>query len=302
MQRKHLFSFVAIVSLLSACGGDGGDDGPRAGAMSGSGAGTSGAGTTAGVLAGSGSGSGMSGSSSDAGGTAGTGADPFGDSADNAVMPGTICERLSTIQCAGEVTCCDTARDFAACKSEMLTGCRDTLFLDTVAMNRITGFEAAAAKTAFTTFEAMARACDASVASWGASNTGLRSMLRGTVAAGGDCPISAADATPTAAAALASCLDGANTACMFSAFPGTGIPINWKCNARGDAGTLCFTDANCKEGLYCDNPDLMFNAVCKARKNVGDACEYPNECASLFCKKKLCVAVEQQAAYCLRND
>jgi hypothetical protein len=297
MKHMRLRTLTVLLLALTACGG--GDD-EGSGGRGGTGAGMTAAGTMAGTTAGTTAGVSAGTGAGTMAGTTGEGL--FGDPADNAVTPGTICERLSTIQCAGEVTCCDTARDFATCKTEMLTGCKDTLFLDTVAMNAITGFDAAAAKTAFDQFETMARACDPNVASWGASVTGLRSMLKGTVASGDSCPISASDSTSTAAAALASCLDGGNVACMFTPLPGTDIPINWKCEARVDAGAECFTDANCKEGLYCDNPDVKFNAVCKARKAVGEACEYPNECSSLFCKKKLCVAVGEQPAYCLRND
>jgi hypothetical protein len=318
MKCMRLLAFSVLVALALGCGGkDGSGDRNGGTGTSGSGAGTGvGAGTTAGAAAGaSGGTSGTTGGGTAGDGTAGTAvagsgvagtgvpADPF--AGNNAVTPGMICDRMSTIQCAGEVTCCDTPRPYADCKSAMMSGCMDMLFLDQIAMNAVTGFDPVAAEAAFTQYEALARACDQNVANWGVSMTGLRSILKGTVDAGKGCGVKASASDSANAAALASCKNGATHACMFRPIGIGGsisVPSTWMCDPRGVVDDDCFTDANCQDGLYCDNPDVGFEAKCKTRKTAGQPCAYPNECASLFCKKKVCVDVSQQAAYCLVND
>ena len=58
---------------------------------------------------------------------------------------------------------------------------------------------------------------------------------------------------------------------------------------------------NCKEGLFCDNPDLTVNlkSKCMTRKAEGASCKTANECETLLCKGSKCVAKDQQNAYCL---
>src|SRR4051794_23441759 len=73
---------------------------------------------------------------SDPGGSGGNGGTP-GDK--NAVMPGTICQRVAEIQCAAEAGCCASpGRDVAACTTEQKKVCSETLSLDAAAMDPIT--------------------------------------------------------------------------------------------------------------------------------------------------------------------
>ncbi len=225
----------------------------------------------------------------------------------NMVQPGTICDRLATIQCAGEAHCCDApGRTFDQCKASMKQGCTDMAMLDGMAMNKITGFDAAFAQTAFTTYEQMASMCDPGVAEWGAAYTGLPGILKGTVAAGKSClPTGSLQDRSVIASALASCTNLAQQACQprVQTVGGLSLPTSWTCDPKSAAGGLCFTDVNCTDGLYCNNPDLKVgNFKCAARKAAGTPCVNPNECASLFCKKGVCVEKGVQAAYCLQNN
>jgi Dickkopf N-terminal cysteine-rich region len=225
----------------------------------------------------------------------------------NAVQAGTICDRLATIQCAGEAHCCDAPnRTFDQCKEEMLAGCNDMALLDGIAAQARAGFDAAFAATTFTQYETMASMCDPDVTEWGASYTGLPGIFKGTVAPTKSCtPIGNLQDRALIAGYLAACTDMPNYACV-PRLKGTGslaIPSGWTCDPKQPAGSGCFTDVNCETGLYCDNPDAKIgNVFCKVRKAVGETCTNPNECATLFCKKGLCVEKSVQAAYCLRND
>jgi hypothetical protein len=219
----------------------------------------------------------------------------------NKVSAGALCDRLSTIQCAGEAFCCDMpGRDRAVCKEEMLMGCRAELLLDLVSSAPETGFDPALAEVAFTEFERLASTCDPGIANFGLAVDGLRGVMRGTLAHDAECTpegysLSSPPSNEEGAVALASCLDAATHACM----PGL---MDWECRARAGQGASCFTDANCKEGLFCDNPDLNLSGnECMARKAGGASCELPNECTSLACKGGKCAAPgDVQAAYCLR--
>lgn len=220
----------------------------------------------------------------------------------NMVSSGDVCDRLATIQCAGEQHCCTApGRDFDTCKATMKQGCIQDLYLDAVSADPVSGFDAGRAATAFTEYERQASTCDAGVAAWGAGNEGLRSMLVGTANAGGNCqPSGTIPSEAQVAAALTSCKDGAGQACQPRGL--TPVTIMWRCEGRTAAGGDCFTDANCQDGLYCDNPDLAdLVASCVPRLAEGSACGTPNECASLMCKGGTCVAADQQAVYCLDN-
>lgn len=281
--------------------GAGGTVGMMDGALSGSGAG--GTGSTDGAAGGAGSG--------DAGGAGAGGtyippeervfdADRTNENR-NKITAGQLCDRLSTIQCAGEAFCCDDpGRDRATCKEQMLMGCRVELLLDEVATAPEAGFDAATAEAAFTEFERLASMCDPFVARWGIAVDGLRGIMQGTIAASEECTpagfsLSSLPSNADAAVALASCSGAATHACM----PGLS---RWTCKARAAEGESCFTDANCLDGLYCDNPDLNLSGnACKLRKPGGAACELPNECESLSCRGGSCAAPgDVQAAYCLR--
>ncbi|HEX7480430.1 MAG TPA: Dickkopf N-terminal cysteine-rich domain-containing protein [Polyangiales bacterium] len=278
--------------------GGAGSGGHAGSSVAGSGGHAGQAGTTS--NAGTGGGAGISVGMADAGTTA-TGKPAFNAGTEpnrNNVAPGDICDRLSEIQCAGEEHCCDNpGRSRADCKTAMLAGCRNTVALDAIASDPITGFDAAYAATSFTQFEQMASMCDPSVASWGTTVNGLRGILKGTRAQGSNCaPPAGTTLKDTAAigAALASCTNSETTACL------TTNAITWKCSRRNGSGGACITDLNCTDGLYCDNPAMNFGK-CAPRKTPGAACGTPNECASLFCKGGKCTDPGVQAAYCLKN-
>jgi hypothetical protein len=235
------------------------------------------------------------------GATGGMGSEPGGFDAGveddrNAVMPGNICDRLATIQCAGEAACCDNpGRNYATCKTTMKQGCDTELMADQIAAAPEASFDAAQARTVFTEIERRASECDPSIAAYGIAFDGLRSIFRGTRAPDTSCtPANPLDRA-MAGAALTSCTNADMFACLPSA-------ISWRCAPHAGANGPCFTDNNCNPGLYCDNPDLsVLGGDCLARKAVGASCSLPLECESLFCKGGKCVAADQQAAYCLNN-
>lgn len=220
--------------------------------------------------------------------------DAGSDPARNAVVAGTICERLATIQCAGEAHCCAAPmRDVASCKQAQLTLCSEELLADLIAAQPSAGFDASAAQAAFTELERLASQCDTGFASFAESLGGLRGMFEGTVEAGGSCMPSSVLDRAAAGAALASCTDAASQACMPSL-------LRWTCAPRSASGDKCFSDVNCQDGLFCDNPDLeIAGSTCMARKPAGSPCALPNECASLTCSAGTCVEGDVQAVYCL---
>jgi hypothetical protein len=213
----------------------------------------------------------------------------------NKVSAGEMCDRLATIQCAGEAFCCENpGRDFNACKTQQLELCEDTFMFDALAESEKTGFDAAHAEAAYTEFERLASECDTSVVRWGATLEGLRGMFKGTVAPGGSCTTVNVTRRDEVAKALASCMELATTACLPN-----GVLL-WGCSPRAAAGGQCFTDVNCVDGLYCPNPNFdVAGSTCRERKAVGEQCATPNECASLFCKGGQCVEESVEAAYCL---
>lgn len=226
--------------------------------------------------------------------------DAGSDLARNQVQPGQICERLATIQCSAQTYCCDgktypALSNYDSCKQKMKSVCADELFIDAISQSPLIGFNAAFAENAFTEYERRSSACDPTVVSWGISMEGLRGILEGTVAPSRSC--SPAQATKAAqAAAMASCADGANYACLPAA-------LVWTCTARGQDGDRCFTDINCVDGFYCNNPNLaIVGATCVSRKTTGSACLSANECQSLACKNSRCIPADPQGVYCLGSE
>ncbi|MFI5307436.1 MAG: hypothetical protein ACHQ53_08800 [Polyangiales bacterium] len=213
----------------------------------------------------------------------------------NAVMPGGICERVSTIQCAGEAACCtNPGRTFDACKSAQLGSCMSDLMADQIAGQAPAGFDATQAKAVFTQLETLTANCDPSVVAFSLAPNGFRSIFKGTVAPGGNCKPANVTDKAMAGGALASCTMSDGYACMPTL-------INWNCNAHAASGGKCFTDINCKDGLFCDNPNLdISGSTCMTRKVTGAGCVNQNECQSLFCKKSVCVAADKEVAYCLQ--
>jgi hypothetical protein len=223
--------------------------------------------------------------------------DAGSDPARNMVQAGAVCTRLAQIQCAGEAYCCENpGRTVEQCETAMRAGCTNDVFLDAVTANPITDFDPAKAAAAFTQLEALASQCDPMIAEFGASATGLMSMLPGTIDSGRSCSPTGLDKA-SAAASLAACSDPTTTACLPTS------TLIWTCRPRGAAGSQCFSDLNCQEGLHCPNPALAAGefgtADCAPRKAEGSPCTLPNECTSFACKGGVCEAPSASAAYCL---
>lgn len=216
----------------------------------------------------------------------------------NKVTAAQLCERLATINCAGEAYCCDMpGRTVDACKQDLIKTCSSELMLDRIAMQEIARFDGEAAERAYNELERRASKCDPSVAQWGGSTEGLRGILKGSVEPKGSCKPTAALPEPVeVGAALVSCAQPETNACVYS-----NILDAWTCQPRAGMGGPCVTDNNCTDGLYCivETPGLA--GACQPRKASGESCQAPTECASLFCKKSKCVDADQQAAYCLVN-
>jgi hypothetical protein len=311
---------LGAAPLGSACGGPATDSSrprPTSGGSGGSGAGGSGAGgmmPSGGMSSGEGGAGANPGGSSGEGGAPGEGGGPGeggasgeggtggmrvfdagNDPALNNVGPGSLCDRLSTIQCAGEAFCCTSpGRDFAACKQVMQKGCDDELMFDALAGDAKTGFDAEHARLAYTEIERRASLCDTGIAAFGESVDGLRGMFKGSVGPGSSCMTLNPTYREEAGKALASCLDPSNNACLPESL------LRWTCTPHAEVGGDCFTDVNCNAGLFCDNPDLSISgSTCMTRKAIGAGCGLPNECDSLFCRQGQCVEATVDAAYCL---
>jgi hypothetical protein len=217
----------------------------------------------------------------------------------NQVPKDQVCDRVATIQCAGEAMCCGApGRSFEDCKNTMKQGCIDQLYLDAITSNPVAGYDEGAAAQIFTDYETKASQCDTGVTAWGASVEGLRGLPKGTLNAGASCmpPIAQITNKPTAAAYLAACKGAATTACLPTI-------TTWTCAPRANAGGQCFTDTNCSDGLFCDNPQFaLTGGQCKTRKAEGAACALLNECQSLLCKRGQCVPVNKDNAFCLNAN
>lgn len=236
----------------------------------------------------------------DSGGSTGSpGGGPFdaGTAPDrNMVSAGEICDRLATIQCAGEQHCCSKpGRDFDACFSTASKRCKSNLHLDEVAQNPITGFDEAAASMAFEELEDKASKCDPEVAKWAVSAEGFVAAFKGTQAEGAQCTPAGATSLnpndPAQLAALASCMDSSNVVCLPALGP-------WLCTRRAPPDGSCVFDGNCQDGLYCADSGFVTDA-CKERLGVGAECSAANQCASFICKGSKCVGATAQNAYCL---
>jgi len=280
LRSYSLVALIASGAFALACGG-----GSSSGGSGGSSNSDGGSKNTGG------SGDGGSGGSNGGSGTT-------ADAGDNPA-PGALCKRVAQIQCQGEAACCSSpGRTESACETAQLAVCAQTLSLDAVAMDSVTGFDQTTSNAAIAQFDQLAKSCDTSIAAFGISTTGLRGIAQGTVDPGGTCNPAKTGATPVAAtaAALVSCKDPSTNACLPAA-----SGMDWKCQPRADAGGACFTDANCKDGLYCDNPMYMLTgAKCAARKATGADCTAGNECTSLGCKSGKCVDQTKDTAYCLK--
>lgn len=315
LSRRALVPALALVVLDAiGCGSDASapsDGNPTTGGSSGMG--------TGGVMAGAGgavAGSGgiVGGTGGIVGGTGGvppggTGGVPPGgaggsmppgpfdagsDPNRNIVQPGTVCDRFSTVLCAAEQYCCaNPGRDFNTCKGAVTNLCANQLYLDTVTLSPLTGYDINRAEAAFTEFERLASMCDPTVAQWGTTANGLRGITQGTLAPGANCTPDNITDQRASAPYLVACTMPETYACLPGLFP----TDDWTCAQRAGQGSRCLTDLNCVDGLYC--PTGMIGAACTPRKPDGQPCASTNECASLLCEGAVCVPANQQTAYCV---
>jgi hypothetical protein len=221
----------------------------------------------------------------------------------NRVTPGHICERLATIQCVGEATCCTTpSKKFATfdeCKTSMKSFCTDSLYIDRISQEPTIGFDVDAGEAAFDAYELKASQCDPNIVSWGTSMNGFRSMLKGTIAAGGDCTPSNVLDVEKDGAALFACKDAPTYACLP---PPSVVGVTWTCEKPRGAGESCFWEANCLDGLWCEDLDgVPGDGVCRDRKELNAGCTTSNECKSLACSGGKCIPADAQTAYCLKT-
>jgi hypothetical protein len=237
---------------------------------------------------------------------AGTGGDPFAaisgtDPGRNRVPGGQVCQRIATIQCAGEAACCESpGRSVDQCISAQVTACQDA-FIDTITSNAATGYDIDLAETALAGFEQRASQCDPTIAAWTITTGGLRGVMRGSIGPNGNCtPLNPTDRA-MAAVSLASCQNPDTTACLPEGLTG----LQWDCAPRSGDGGPCLTDLNCNDGLYCDNfvdPPALTGATCVTRKQTGAGCQHGQECASLTCRGGSCVDATKETAYCLAQQ
>ena len=213
----------------------------------------------------------------------------------NAVTPGNICRRLAEIQCEAERVCCDAPeRDKRSCLAALEASCTNDALADRIAARPETGFDPVQAEVVFAELERLASSCDPSVAAFGESLAGLRSMFSGTVETDGNCAPAVVFDKAQAGAGLVACREFARQACLPSL-------AAWRCVPIAAEGGACFSDTNCEPGLYCNNPNLsLAGSQCFARKELGATCALDNECQSSFCVDGVCVEAERQLVYCPR--
>jgi len=222
--------------------------------------------------------------------------DAGSDPGRNNVRPGALCARLATIQCAAETHCClAPTRSRAACEAASSKACNDSLYLDQIAQNSITGFDGDFTVQAFTDLETRSAACDLSIATWSISPQGLRGILKGTRQPNASCkpPATMLMDKPSQAAALASCLNIETHACLPKSLLG-----DWTCATKSAEGANCITDDNCQAGMYCRNPQMNPLGKCAPRLALGANCTNGNDCMSMFCKSGNCVPADAQLAFC----
>lgn len=212
----------------------------------------------------------------------------------NHVMPGQLCSRLAVIQCAAEQHCCSNpGRTESQCQMQSVSDCMTDPSIDAIAGVRSTGFDPTTAASVFEQLETRSANCDVGLAEWSLGPSGVRTILKGTVAAKGSCkPTGDITVKVNEAAGLASCMNSETTGCLPQSLLGA-----WTCEQKGGADSKCISDDNCQTGLYCTPPSPTFGK-CAQRKANGASCMAPTECTSLICKNSSCVAADQQSAFC----
>lgn len=212
------------------------------------------------------------------------------------IQVGPLCTRLAEIDCEAEQQCCGkVSRSRQSCQNELAQSCAQSLFLDQLAEDGSTAFNAEAAERAFGELEERASRCDVSVLRWLPSAEGLRALFDGTRGAGESCkPVGGVTgSTESVAAALSACSHAEGLACLPQ-----GLLGEWTCAAKQPTGEPCITDDNCADGGACDNFEQPALGVCVERLPLGAACEFDGECESLVCDD-VCREPDVDTVYCL---
>jgi hypothetical protein len=219
----------------------------------------------------------------------------------NQVRAGQVCSRIAGLQCAAELHCCAApAKGLDACQTQLTMACKTGAYLDDISNNSVSGYSVPQIEAVLNKLEEYATACDPSIPMWAATPEGLRSIFQGTVAPNAMCKPTGLPSPSNYAAALASCTQPATHACLFTGDGPNAPPQTATCSARLDAGATCFVDTNCKDGLYCANPQMKYSGgKCTALKEVGATCTLDTECATFTCRSAACVMPTVQTAYCV---
>lgn len=207
-----------------------------------------------------------------------------------------LCMRLTALQCEAEQHCCSApGREREACESARSSGCDKDVQLDAVAAEAVAGFDAAAADEVFAELQRRFTDCDPEVVRWSASQAGLRSLFKGSVAAGQSCkPAQLVNAPQSQqAAALLSCKDAEQSACMPKSLLG-----EWTCSPKSARGGSCITSDNCDADSYCTASEQAVFGTCEERLSEGASCTDGTQCQSFSCSEGSCMAPDVQRAFC----
>lgn len=209
---------------------------------------------------------------------------------------GPLCSRVAAVQCEGEQRCCGrTTRSRERCQAELAQACADNAFLDQIAANPASGYDARASDRAFTELARRTALCDPSVPQWAATDQGLRSMFRGTLSNAESCnPADGLTDLAGVATALTTCRTEEGLACL----PSSGLFGTFSCAPKQAIGELCLTDDNCQSVDVCDNFGEPVVGNCAARLPLGAACENSAQCVSLHCDDAVCAEITVDRVYC----
>jgi hypothetical protein len=211
----------------------------------------------------------------------------------NRVPAGKVCDRMTTIMCAGDQYCCPrNDHSLGACKQAMMNSCAP--YMDPWSAHPALAYDMDRAEAAFAEFEERASACDTGIVPWVLSNAGFRGVARGTIQPGSSCfSFDGGAVTTDSISMLGSCGVPEAYACMYES------PNNWVCAPRSDSGGPCFTDMNCLDGLYCEAMGSL--SKCAPRKPNGESCLNLLMCESMNCDMATsrCLPATLETAYCL---
>lgn len=208
-----------------------------------------------------------------------------------------LCARLAEIDCEAEQRCCSkVTRTRQSCQNTLMQSCAQTLYLDAISAQAPSAFDSSAAEAAFLELADRVSRCEVDVLRWLPSETGLRSIFKGTLRAGESCnPVGGVTGSPSGvAAALSSCVHADGLACLPQGLLGA-----WTCAPKQATGQPCITEDNCADNGACNNFDQPALGVCVERLPLGAVCAFGAECESLYCKSEVCAEPDMDGVYCL---